>query len=185
MSAQRESITHMTEKTDDDHALFRKAMQAVKPLKNTDKIPQKKMKNAGNIAYRQQQAQLNAPSLRTALSISLQYGPDDILAYAKTGLSATQYQRLKKGQYPIDASIDLHGYTLDQALLALESFFDIAYNMRYKCLRIIHGKGSDNKPLLKNAVLAFLEAQSTILAFHSAPPKMGGAGVLLVLITSP
>jgi DNA-nicking Smr family endonuclease len=171
----------MSKKTDDDSQLFRESVSGVRRLPACDKTSIQREKLHGDRQYRQQKAQMQQPSLTTSLSIKDNVSAEDILAYCQTGLSKQQYQCLKNGQLTISAELDLHGYTVEQALLALESFFNHARENQFRCLRIIHGKGSE-KALLKNTTLAFLQAQSTILAYHSAPARLGGTGATLILL---
>ncbi len=165
---------------EEDIELFRQAMRDVKPLKPTDKIHIKSHEKQGNFQYRHQQAEAITPTLSSKLSIQQKVSAHEVLSYAQTGLAASQYACLKNGQISIQAQLDLHGYTVDKGLLALEYFFNMARDREYRCLRIIHGKG--NNALIKNATFAFLQTQPDILAFHSAPPRMGGAGAVLVLL---
>lgn len=109
--------------------------------------------------------------------------PEEKLFFARPGLQQRQIQKLKKGQIPISASIDLHGMHSDEALQALEVFFSQCLGSPQRCFCIIHGKGQDI-PVLKNLVNRFLKQQSQVLAFCSAPIQLGGAGATLVLIKS-
>lgn len=171
----------MNKKTDDDSQLFRDSVKNIRPLATQDKTPLQRRKNEGNLTYRQQKAQMQQPRLHTSLSIQDKITAEEIIAYQQPGLSTKQYLSLKNGQLPIDDELDLHGYTLDSALLALDVFFNKALEYQYRCLRIVHGKGRD-KALLKNATFAFLQSQINILAYHSAPARLGGAGATLVLL---
>ncbi|NNM60365.1 MAG: hypothetical protein HKM04_11210 [Legionellales bacterium] len=166
----------------DDIDLFRQAMRHVKPLKSTDKTYLKSHQAEDNLAYRRKQAQAITPTLTVGLSIKQKVAAHEVMHYAQTGLADSQYNRLKKGEISIQAELDLHGYTVEQGILALEDFFILSRERQYRCLRIIHGKGKQDNALIKNATLAFLQAQTDVLAFHSAPPKMGGTGVVLVLL---
>lgn len=171
----------MNKNTDEDSQLFREAMRNVRPLKASDKVIINQQKNVGNLTYRRKKAQSEALTLKTTVSISDIVKAEDVLVFAQSGLSKQQFQQLKNGQLTIDTELDLHGYTVDQSLLTLEQFFNQAREHQYRCLRIVHGKGRE-KALLKNATVAFLQAQNDILAYHSAPPFLGGTGATLVLL---
>lgn len=178
-------VSHMNKNTDDDSQLFREAMRGITPLSAPKKKLVSTSKPAGNTAYRKHKAQMPDKQPLPAVSISHAINADDILAYAQPGLAVTQYQRLKTGKIAIEAALDLHGYTVDQALVLLNQFLIQARARGQRCLRIVHGKGRHDKlskPLLKNMVLGFLQAQSDILAFHSAPANQGGTGAVLVLL---
>lgn len=178
----------MTDKlNEDDKQLFRQAMRGVKPLVTTDKIPLIRRASI-NTAYRRQQAQKLTEQLKTKLSIPNTITADAIMAYRQPGVSARQWQQLKQGSLAIEATLDLHGFTVDKALLALESFFTQASEYQWRVIRIIHGKGhtstANSAPALKNAVYAFLQAHTELIAFHSAPAAAGGNGAVLVLLKS-
>lgn len=50
-------------------------------------------------------------------------------------------QRLKRGQVPIDARLDLHGKTQDQAHRLLNNFVMSAHGRGDRCVLVITGKG--------------------------------------------
>ena len=51
------------------------------------------------------------------------------------------FNRLQKGQMPIDARLDLHGMTIEQAKLRLKSFLLNAYARGDRVILVITGKG--------------------------------------------
>ncbi len=56
-----------------------------------------------------------------------------------------------------------------------------------RCVRIIHGKGLRSKnrePVLKKKLPGWLIHRNDVLAFVQAPETSGGAGALLVLLSS-
>lgn len=173
----------MTKDADDDTDLFRLAMKNVRPLAPPDKISLKSTQPEANTAYRRSRAQLTPSPLTPAISLP-KIRAEETLAYAQAGLQAKQYTRLKQGLIPIDATLDLHNYTIDEALAALSHFFDYALNAKLRCLNIIHGKGREEQAHLKSAVLGFMNAQTHILAYHSAPARLGGTGAVLVLLST-
>ena len=54
-------------------------------------------------------------------------------------------RRLQRGKLPIDATLDLHGYTQNQAYQKLLSFVTTAHARRYRCILVITGKGGRYK----------------------------------------
>ena len=78
-------------------------------------------------------------------------------------------------------SIDLHGYTVDEAAHAITALFQIIRERRLTHIRITHGVGrhsQDGRPLLKAYVNRWLKNNPDIVAFASARRSDGGAGVL-------
>ena len=56
---------------------------------------------------------------------------------------------LKKGLLRVDSVIDLHGYRLNDARIAIKKFIVMAYNRQHKNILVITGKGKDNAGVLK------------------------------------
>ena len=109
----------------------------------------------------------------------------DTASYRRETLPPRMFQRLKKGQYSVQDELDLHGATAAQAERLLRQFLLEAQAHEHGCVRIIHGKGlqaDGGAPVLKNLVDRMLRLRADVLAFHSAPPRQGGTGAILVLL---
>lgn len=110
-------------------------------------------------------------------------GIDDKIVFSRSGLQDKLLKKLAQGQLAIAAKLDLHRMTLVTALAQAESFLRHCQQQGCRVVLIIHGKGKkSDKPILKNAVNIWLRTQDSVLAFHSAQPKDGGAGAVYVLI---
>ncbi len=112
---------------------------------------------------------------------------DDPISYARSGIQPRLLKKLKAGQFKIEATLDLHQKTIDEAIASAKRFISRCVLQRLRVVRMVHGKGyssTDNIPILKNVLNSWLKRQSQILAFHSAQPKDGGTGALYVLIQS-
>lgn len=113
--------------------------------------------------------------------------PGDSLSYMQPGIQKHVFRKLKRGQYSIEAELDLHGLTRDQAQQQLNTFISDVRNRGMRCIRIIHGKGygsSNQGPVIKPLVNQWLRKKTDILAFCSARPVDGGTGAVYVLIKS-
>lgn len=111
--------------------------------------------------------------------------PGDELQFARTGLQRNVYRKLRRGQFRTDAELDLHGMTANEARLALAGFLGEARDARWRCVRVIHGKGlrsSNRGPVLKARVAHWLAQRDEVLAFSSARPMDGGTGAVYVLL---
>ncbi len=106
--------------------------------------------------------------------------------YRCSGIGHKVLQRLNKGDFSIDATLDLHGYPLAKALTALSVFIHTAVEQQQLTLLVVHGKGLSNPdntfPILKNAVNQWLREHPAIIAFASAPIKYGGTGASIILL---
>ncbi|MEM7304935.1 MAG: Smr/MutS family protein [Pseudomonadota bacterium] len=136
-----------------------------------------------------QQSNLDKERVLEELSVSFIEDEDmqigDILSYVQPGVQNQVFRKLKRGQYSIEAELDLHGSTKIEAQNQLNEFIADVRNQGIRCVRIIHGKGygSSNKgPVIKPLVNRWLQQRSEILAFCSARPVDGGTGAVYVLI---
>jgi len=103
------------------------------------------------------------------------------------GVDRRSAQRLTRGQLPVEAALDLHGHTQDQAHAALERFLSEVQARGLRCVLVITGKGTTKEAggVLRNQVPRWLNEpvnRARILAFDYAQPKDGGLGALYVLI---
>ena len=105
--------------------------------------------------------------------------------FVRPGLGADLASKLRRNHWSVQAELDLHGLTTDEAHDALSDFIVDARTRRYRCVRVIHGKGltSPNKePVLKGKVRRWLARWDEVLAYTEAPRHAGGSGALLVLL---
>ncbi len=95
-------------------------------------------------------------------------------------LNRRDAERLRKGQVTIDATIDLHGMTQEQARQSLDLFMMNSISRKYRCVLIITGKGKLSKPsVLKQKLPEWLELgpyAGYILKLTTAHPRHGGSG---------
>ncbi|MCH7887881.1 MAG: Smr/MutS family protein [Proteobacteria bacterium] len=103
------------------------------------------------------------------------------------GLDKRRAQRLRRGQMPVEGSIDLHGLTQKQAAHALGAFLTDAQEAGRRCVLVITGKGDakGEAGVLRAMAPRWLNEppnRARILAFEVAQPKHGGQGALYVLL---
>jgi DNA-nicking Smr family endonuclease len=112
---------------------------------------------------------------------------DDTLSFRRPGIGIDVTRKLRKGDWTVQAQLDLHSLRTDEAREALGSFIRESYKQGLRCVRVVHGKGlgSPGKvPVLKNKVHSWLIQKNQVLAFVQATPAQGGAGALVVLLQS-
>ena len=173
-----------TNLTPDETALFRGAVQDVAPLAVPDKIthPRKQPRPVP----RQTRSDQHTP-LDDSLSdhIPLEAEGEDSTSFLRSGLSRQSLRRLRRGYWPIQEALDLHGHTSDQARAALVAFLNACGEQGMRCVQVIHGKGhsSENRePVLKVKVRHWLMQRAEVLAFCEAKPEEGGSGAVKVLL---
>ena len=129
---------------------------------------------------------------RRVLEESLELAPGDLLVetgdellFRRAGITARLTDRLRRGEFAVEDSIDLHGLNAVAARSALRDFLGEAVRRRLGCVRIVHGKGlrsGPRGPVLKHAVNTWLRKVDAVLAFASAPRRDGGSGAVYVLL---
>jgi DNA-nicking Smr family endonuclease len=110
---------------------------------------------------------------------------EDVLFYARSGIQKKVQRKLRRGEFPIEDELDLHGYTVVEAKAAINDFFYDCKKHNKRYVRIIHGKGyrSEQKlPVLKTHVAYWLPQHNDVMAFASARPADGGTGALYVIL---
>jgi DNA-nicking Smr family endonuclease len=109
-------------------------------------------------------------------------------AYLRPGLSRQILKDLRRGRWVIQAEIDLHGMTREEARTRLGEFLGGSLERGDRCVRVIHGKGlrsPGREGVLKNVVRGWLARRQEVLAFCQARPHDGGDGALYVLLRAP
>jgi DNA-nicking Smr family endonuclease len=172
----------------DDLDDFMKEMGDVAPLKNQNKASVKKVNEVtlGTLARKQaatEEKVLNNNFLTSEADYIEFVQPHDPLSYKKDGVQEGVFKKLRQGKYSIDARLDLHRHTVEQARQAVFEF--VADCMRYdiRTAMIVHGKGEREEPraLLKSYTYKWLREIQDVLAFHSAQRQHGGVGAVYIL----
>ncbi len=85
---------------------------------------------------------------------------------------------------PIDATIDLHNFTQEDAWRHLDTFVRSCKQKGFKKILIIHGKGihSDDDPVLGRMVRMFIEQNKILGASGHPKAALGGSGATWVVI---
>ena len=112
----------------------------------------------------------------------------DEASYLRPGLARQILKDLRRGRWVIQAEIDLHGFTREEARGALGEFLAACLAAGWRCVRVIHGKGlrsPGREGVLRTLVRGWLTRRSEVLAFCQARPHDGGDGALDVLLRAP
>ncbi len=111
--------------------------------------------------------------------------PGETLEYRRPGLQDRLLRKLRRGQFPREDELDLHGLTVDQARIALANFLVRCQLRQHRCIRIIHGKGlrsGERGPVLKTYLRSWLESHESVMAVCPAQRNEGGTGAVYVLL---
>lgn len=110
---------------------------------------------------------------------------------AAPGVDRNTAASLRKGEMPVDATLDLHGYTQNEAHSALIGAIARARVLGQRCLLVVTGKGGSvdaegrTTGVLRANVPRWLNEsplRAHVLAFAKAKPRHGGEGALYVLV---
>ena len=127
----------------DELSLFRNEVADVRPIRN-DHI---RLQTAGSSPT---DAQLARRQAATAEQLALDHlsmeavemlDPTPLSASSATGCRRV-YKKLRLGKYELQASLDLHQKTLNEARQSLVQFIADCELRDIRCLLILHGKGS-------------------------------------------
>jgi len=113
---------------------------------------------------------------------------DEYVEGARVGIDPRLVTRLRRGEFAVQAHIDLHGMIQVDAKAALEQFIVNAVRKGLRVVLVVHGRGRRSPggmPVLKHAAAQWLSHGVTggyVLAFSTARPADGGAGAMYVLL---
>lgn len=113
---------------------------------------------------------------------------DEFIEGAVPGLDKRILRRLRRGDYAVQAHLDLHGLVRTEAKEALAGFVARSRYAGHRCILVVHGRGLHSKdqiPVLKEGVQGWLsrgQIAQGVLAFTTARPHDGGAGAVYVLL---
>lgn len=167
-----------------DAKLFREHLDGIRPVKQ-DRVPPHRTKRRPV----PEQSRRDAAAVMDSL-LSNEYDPGDVetgeeLLYVRPGLQHAVIRKLRRGQYAVEAELDLHGLTVPEARAALDKFLRHARAFGKRCVRIIHGKGRSSEgkmPVLKSKVNVWLRQKNEVMAFCTAIPRDGGSGAVYALL---
>lgn len=170
-----------------DEELFRKEMGDVQPIKAKRRVPL--AADSGHpeaLARRRQAAVTEAEKDSNFLAGEHipPVDPHDFLEFKRPGVQHGVYRKLRLGKYALDAQLDLHRMTVEQARQALFRFVGDCLQHDIRCALITHGKGVDRErpALLKSCVAHWLPQFAEVLAFHTAQKQHGASGATYVLL---
>ncbi len=192
--------------TPEDLALFRQTVRSVTPLPRANRYERHAIDRSNNEyfqAKRRQAEGAEAPAplkpaanaqprpKKNAATSADNVGRRSALpegAYVQRADSADLIKKLLSGQWPVAATLDLHGANSSQAADRFDRFLHSCLEHRVRCVCIVHGKGYGSEQgtaVLRDQVQAWLKNIDAVLAFAPAPENMGGAGAQIVLLKAP
>lgn len=108
---------------------------------------------------------------------------EEFITFKQAGISNKTLRKLRKGQYNVEAILDLHGKSAEEAKFAVEKFLQQCLDRDLRVVLIIHGKSRHSEmPILKNKLNHWLRGINQVLAFCSASPLHGSRGAIYILL---
>jgi DNA-nicking Smr family endonuclease len=169
--------------------LFKKAMEGVAPISRDNFVEKIFQTGLPESSIRQEDAET-----LEKLADLVKYGKGFNVADTPEYIEGTNYRvhptvakRLHRGDYSIQAFVDLHGLLAEDAKEVFEKFLKWAVTTSKTGVLIIHGRGlsSPSEPVLKKKVVEWLTHgpwRKWVAAYCSARICDGGAGATYVLL---
>jgi len=113
---------------------------------------------------------------------------DEFIEGRVSGLDPGLVRKLRRGEFSVQAHLDLHGQSRAEAKGEVDRFLRRSREQGKRCVLLVHGRGlhsKDQVPVLKEALrnwLATARFGRHVLAFATARPEDGGAGAVYVLL---
>ena len=189
------SSNRFTPDADQTPITGQKAGRAGSQQPGTDLTPLKNLKSGLLGSGSRDVAQQPSPAVQRAMPVWDVEGADTPDVDRRTA------QKLRRGQLPIDARIDLHGDRQHRAQQRLTRFILASHSAGHRCVLVITGKGTrhrrqpdvamtgdvnDPQPgVIRRRLLDWLSAPALrplILAVKTARPGDGGRGAFYVLL---
>ncbi|MDQ0013647.1 DNA-nicking Smr family endonuclease [Variovorax boronicumulans] len=166
--------------------LFARAIGATEPLRRKAAVPLAPEPPAPiPVQHQLDEQRVLRESLSDEFDVTTLLDVDDAMSFRRPGIGTDVTARLRKGDWSIQAQVDLHGLRSDEAREALGGFIRNAYKQGLRCVRVVHGKGLGSpgkQPVLKTKTQRWLIQKNEVIAFVQAKPAEGGAGALVVLL---
>ena len=177
------------EVSDEDELLFQREMAGVRPLKPNEMVEHGRVKRRPSPGqmYRREAAQ--RPLVGEANFLPAAFieavAPQQVLSFKRQGIQNGVFHSLYQGRYPIEATLDLHLLTIEQARTAVFEFIHDCLRYDIRTVLINHGKGERNPQMqatIKSCVARWLPMLPEVMAFHSAQRFHGGVGAVYVML---
>ena len=130
--------------SDPDEELFREEMQGVKPI-TSDRVA--RANGRTKLDPKLQRARETASEDRSkddnplADNFIPEVSPEAILEFARPGVQHGVLKKMRLGKYAVDARLDLHKHTVEQARTAVFQFCKDCLQYDVRTALIVHGKG--------------------------------------------
>jgi len=174
----------------DDESLYQRAMLDVEPLGEHKKLAEREHKPKP-LLLELDEDELVMRQLDDLVHGEVPFDFADTEEYIEAvaeGIDRRLVRKLRKGEFAVQAHLDLHGLNREEARAEVSAFIRKCHLRSKRCVLIVHGRGmrsEGNIPVLKIKLAAWLTRGAIgrrVLAFTSARPYDGGTGAVYVLL---
>ena len=172
--------------------LFRTALGGVKKIPESNRyVPNAPPGINVTVKPKKPLSQLDDDAAVLRESLSDQFEVDHLLdddpslSFTRSGVGSDVVRKLRKGHWPVQDELDLHGMRRDTARDQVGEFLARAGRRKLRCVCIIHGKGlgsAGGEPVLRSMVHSWLEQKDDVIAFCAANVDGRNHGALIVLL---
>ena len=169
---------------DDDLHEFKRAVADVRPLPEKPRGPARPPPRPVARFTRAERRDVLQESLVVPVDPA-EFDSGEHMSFRRPSVREDVLRKLKRGQFAVEAEIDLHGLRQHAAQVALQQFLNECVRRGLRCVRVIHGKGlrsGPGGPVLKLVVHHWLRKVENVAAFAAARPADGGSGAVYVLL---
>ena len=174
--------------TRDERLNFLEEMQDVRRIRKPNRADVKIPKDLTPGPRERQRAAVDQPLVdRNPLTADMvePLTAHDLLSWQRPGVQHGVFRKLRLGQYPVEARLDLHRMTVEKARREVFGFVKDCVRYGLRTVIILHGKGERNPDgiaQLKSYLAKWLPELEDVLAFHSAQKHHGGTGAVYVMV---
>lgn len=172
----------------DDEEAFAEAMAGVRKLSSEQRGPQICYRKTVTISDREREVMRELDALVNGNAPFDLRDSEEVTQGAVPGLDPRVLRRLRRGEFTIQADLDLHGCDAKTARGLVEGFIVESHARGLRCVRIVHGRGNrsrNGEAVLKPSLPRWLArgpARLIVLAWTSAPQSDGGTGASYILL---
>jgi DNA-nicking Smr family endonuclease len=168
-----------------DVSAFREAVRDVRPLPPPNRIVHDIPKPRPHPAKREEDERAVLRELASLATDDDDAEFEDDGRFLRPGLPPDILRKLRRTHWVIQATIDLHGLSGDEAVTETAAFLAGCKRSGVRCVRIVHGKGlrsPGREPVLKRRIRKLLTRRDEVLAYVEPRAVHGGGGAVVVLL---
>ncbi len=175
-------------KRGDDKSLLTEAMQGVKAIRGykervmVKRDVQRRKKTADSVGP----LKMLEEAIQQDRDLNVMNLPEYMEGYAE-GIHPLTMEKLRKGEFSVQKTLDLHGYSIDSAGELFQTFMRDTIREGLHCVKVIHGRGLKSKevPVLKQSLKTWIIKamhRKWVIAFSNATMNDGGPGATNILL---